>query len=41
MLIVFFATKCTKITTKGLNPDKPEISNYKHQITSKLLTPDT
>jgi hypothetical protein len=28
-----FEAKCTKRTTKDLNPDKPEITNYKHQIT--------
>jgi hypothetical protein len=25
-----------KISYKGLNPDKPEITNYKHQITNKF-----
>ena len=32
----FFATKCTKIIHKRLSPDKPEITNYKHQITNKF-----
>ena len=32
----FFATKCAKIIYKGLNPDKPEITNYKHQISNKI-----
>ena len=31
-----FCTKCKEFTAKGLNPDKPEITNYKHQITNKF-----
>jgi hypothetical protein len=36
VLINFFATKCAKITTQILNPDKPEITNYKHQNTNNF-----
>jgi len=28
----FFATKCTKMIDKGLNPGTPEITNYNGQI---------
>jgi hypothetical protein len=31
----FFGTKCKK-TFKGLTPDKPEITNYKHHLILKL-----
>ena len=32
----FFDTKCKKIINKRLNPDRLEITNYKHQITNKF-----
>ena len=32
-----FLKACCQIKpAKGLNPDKPEIANYKHQITNKF-----
>jgi len=36
MKLLFLTTCCHIKPDKGLNPDKPEITNYKHHLILKL-----